>query len=114
MRSVFLLALLLLLVLIAAHGQSTQGSNLDVLLRDQTRDEINSAKNAQRIDELERRVLVIEDQKVSERVAKLETDQESNRTMLYGVAVGIAMLLIEAILRMIGAAKKQGTGGQRI
>jgi len=62
--------------------------------------------NTAHIEEMQRRLLEIDSKKYDERIARLEETASLNKDLLVGIALGLSLLLVEAMFRIVGASNK--------
>lgn len=70
-------------------------------------------ENQQRIDAISERVAILEQDHLDRRLTRMETVQETNHTLLLGVATAIFLLLLEAVLRLISVGRNLRKQEQR-
>lgn len=78
-----------------------------------TQDE-RMATNIQRLNELDRRITIIDQERITERLTRLEALSETTHELLLAIASAIAILMVETAIRLLSNlkfARKEEQGG---
>lgn len=95
---------------VMAQHQSWDGVQIDELKRLRAEDNTKIQINDQRIKNLERRLNTADQEKINDRVIRLETIAETNRELLIGIMIGLLSLLAEAMHRFFSTMKPRQAG----
>lgn len=104
LRLVLLIFTLIWMGVCGAHALHAQTPIQDEMKLERNARELE--RDNQSIMELERRLATIDEIKIAERLARLETLNETNRQLLYGIFVPVFGLAGEALLRLASSIMK--------
>jgi hypothetical protein len=109
MRKVRLILLSLSLMSIGvAVTENIQAQRKDLVEMEieQGRQNVKIERAQQKVEDIDRRVGVIEGQRADARLAHLETIADVNRDLLIAIALGLAALIGEAFSRLVARIRK--------
>ena len=90
-----------------------QGSRDYVEFRDRLEKlQLSDERQTAKVEDLDRRVVQIETgaraDRIDVRIARIEANLDSARAMLWGLGAPVALMAMEAILRLVTAARRGG------